>query len=722
MQGRKKSYYQALEEAQSPVRKSSRTRKIRKIVMDDDSDDDDDEEKEEEQKVDAVAHVTVKEEGDPEVIQNLKDNVAGGGVAPPIDPNAEMISVKVDPEAMTRREEEPGGPDDPLEEESQNKPPPSQLQQQNQPRPINSYILKECAEYTVDEVKLLLRVAAKFATPRVYLMCPICGSVETVKNLGNHLYQTHSAAAIRCPGKRCLGFRVNYPELAEHIQTKHFQVSCPKCDEKLDVRKLRHHQSVLCSKAPNRIARIAPAPAPNTSTSSSGSLLTVQPAAAVSQARMTVPVAPVMQSPASNNILPGIRTVITPQNGAGPNTPVVISHTYTGPATAKPAPLVIQPRQVVDVSKPELPPQVRSDQPKQNVIVLPKQPPLKIRPGVVPFAIPPKVAAAALSHASKDYEVMLRGKLVTIDGIFYYVKSDEVVFSDCPLCEDRSMACSILGSHLVTDHMLTSIPCYANGCDSIIQSNVLQEHLIGKHGKIQCRGCGFVLGIMTAKEHFDDEGNCTKTRPQFAVGPVVSSNPASGARLNSYDVSSVQPLLDKNDNGGSKSLASFDELGQAPPLPAALVEERAETVGGGRIPKVPCPHCHKQCSNLKKHIRDVHQPKTSCPICARRMGHSYLNEHMRIQHEGKEVPTRRCPLCSMHVQRLKNHLKGAHKMTKKEADDFHERYYPASTIQKPGRPALSKNKPKPPTQLTAEGLPIPETSFSIEDRILVFDD
>ena len=122
--------------------------------MDDASDDDDDdEEKEEEQKVDAVAHVTVKEEGDPEVIQNLKDNDAVGGVAPPIDPNAEMISVKVDPEAMTRREEEPGGgPDDPLEEESQNKPPPSQLQQQNQPRPINSYILKECAEYTVDEV------------------------------------------------------------------------------------------------------------------------------------------------------------------------------------------------------------------------------------------------------------------------------------------------------------------------------------------------------------------------------------------------------------------------------------------------------------------------------------------------------------------------------------------------------------------------------------------
>ena len=68
-----------------------------------------------------------------------------------------MISVKVDPEAMTRRDEDAS--DDPLEqggagssskqnEQSNN---PAQ-DQQKPPRPINSYILKECAEYTVDEV------------------------------------------------------------------------------------------------------------------------------------------------------------------------------------------------------------------------------------------------------------------------------------------------------------------------------------------------------------------------------------------------------------------------------------------------------------------------------------------------------------------------------------------------------------------------------------------
>lgn len=70
-------------------------------------------------------------------------------------------------------------------------------------------------------------------------MCPICGSVETVKNLGNHLYHTHSASAIRCPGKRCLGFKVKHTELADHIQAKHFQVTCTKCDEKVDARKIR---------------------------------------------------------------------------------------------------------------------------------------------------------------------------------------------------------------------------------------------------------------------------------------------------------------------------------------------------------------------------------------------------------------------------------------------------------------------------------------------------
>ena len=71
-------------------------------------------------------------------------------------------------------------------EEGSPQPPGSKQWSPSNRGPNNSYILSECVEYIVDEVKLLVRVAEKYQSPRVYLMCPVCGSVETVKNLGNH--------------------------------------------------------------------------------------------------------------------------------------------------------------------------------------------------------------------------------------------------------------------------------------------------------------------------------------------------------------------------------------------------------------------------------------------------------------------------------------------------------------------------------------------------------
>ena len=82
---------------------------------------------------------------------------------------------------MQGTEEEPAE-----EEESSPQPPGSKQLSPSNRGPNNSYILSECVEYIVDEVKLLVRVAEKYQSPRVYLMCPVCGSVETVKNLGNH--------------------------------------------------------------------------------------------------------------------------------------------------------------------------------------------------------------------------------------------------------------------------------------------------------------------------------------------------------------------------------------------------------------------------------------------------------------------------------------------------------------------------------------------------------
>ena len=47
---------------------------------------------------------------------------------------------------------------------------------------------------------------------------------------------------------------------------------------------------------------------------------------------------------------------------------------------------------------------------------------------------------------------------------------------------------------------------------------------------------------------------------------------------------------------------------------------------------------------------------------------------MKIQHQGKQVPTKRCPICLTAIQKLKNHLKLTHKMSKSEADELYERY------------------------------------------------
>ena len=68
---------------------------------------------------------------------------------------------------------------------------------------------------------------------------------------------------------------------------------------------------------------------------------------------------------------------------------------------------------------------------------------------MVPFALT-QSALVKVQKGSKIYEVMMKGKLVRIDGVFFYVKSDEVIFTDCPICEDKSMACSVVGRYART--------------------------------------------------------------------------------------------------------------------------------------------------------------------------------------------------------------------------------------------------------------------------------
>ena len=77
-------------------------------------------------------------------------------------------------------------------------------------------------------------------------------------------------------------------------------------------------------------------------------------------------------------------------------------------------------------------------------------------------------------------------------------------------------------SHLITDHMQFSVTCHADGCNAKVQSNVLQEHLLSNHGKVECRGCGFVLGILNARDHFDEESECLKNKKVQSLTQLYS--------------------------------------------------------------------------------------------------------------------------------------------------------------------------------------------------------
>ena len=197
------------------LRRSGRSRKVRHIIMDDYDDDDDGSQEEEDllqqpTKVEASVEVMVKEEAAPEEVSKPEENLET------------ILNIKEEDTADIMLDADPlaANKDDPMQ-----------------------YILNECTEYVVDEVKLLVRHRSAQA-PRIYLMCPVCGTLDTHKSLGTHLFNHHGAGFLRCPGKKCRGNRVKHTELQDHIQSCHFTVKCGSCNDNYDVRKIKFHQNI----------------------------------------------------------------------------------------------------------------------------------------------------------------------------------------------------------------------------------------------------------------------------------------------------------------------------------------------------------------------------------------------------------------------------------------------------------------------------------------------
>lgn len=242
---------------------------------------------------------------------------------------------------------------------------------------------------------------------------------------------------------------------------------------------------------------------------------------------------------------------------------------------------------------------------------------------------------------------LLEGDIVVVDGIEYLIR-DYHIFVDCPLC-DKAMGLSVLGAHLEQDHMKLRFECFAHKCNFRISNDDIQQHYLKRHGGLRCPRCKAYVTILKVKNHMTSKCSQKITlQPDQGKTISVLEPPTPPATRK------IVPIL---------------------PKPAPLVAVPTGDVGQPKVPTVPCPYCQKQCSYLNKHIRDVHQPKINCEICGKRMGQSYMREHMQIQHQGKEVPTKECPLCNVNVQKVKNHFKYSHKMNKKDADELYNLHF-----------------------------------------------
>ena len=89
-------------------------------------------------------------------------------------------------------------------------------------------ILKECEEYRSDGVTLYVRKPATkselvhFET-QVYMICPLCETLESYQSIGPHMNRKHNIPHIECAGFFCQGIfqTENYQK---HIEASHFKV------------------------------------------------------------------------------------------------------------------------------------------------------------------------------------------------------------------------------------------------------------------------------------------------------------------------------------------------------------------------------------------------------------------------------------------------------------------------------------------------------------------
>ena len=78
---------------------------------------------------------------------------------------------------------------------------------------------------------------------------------------------------------------------------------------------------------------------------------------------------------------------------------------------------------------------------------------------------------------SDDFDVLLDGKIVIVDGVHFYLRND-VIFVDCFFCT-KSTSLSLLSAHVAQHHGAKDlVECLAKNCRKPVLAAALQVKLL----------------------------------------------------------------------------------------------------------------------------------------------------------------------------------------------------------------------------------------------------
>ena len=253
----------------------------------------------------------------------------------------------------------------------------------------------------------------------------------------------------------------------------------------------------------------------------------------------------------------------------------------------------------------------------------------------------------------------------------------------CSICNEKFESRALKMEHFSTNHPEVRLHDCTKCSSRFITERGLKKHTSTVHGNIVpsiCPICGIKMkNILYLKIHISQvhEGN----KPRFKCTLCDGSFSTKKILENHMFVHEGKIFQCTNCNEEFNSRIKFERHVAKEHLPKPFQCDRCDSAYVGKDALVQhiafvhdktisnlCPHCgsnHISVSNLKKHIRVVHEFPDRKPHKCVECGKDFKSEqafksHIKIIHEGSRV---KCPVCQkvfVSKQKMKRHIEAIH--------------------------------------------------------------